>query len=357
MILRWQMLVTTALARIPDGLAAPAGEAMSLGDRINATMGFLTADDDAGEDGGQAAPQDNAAAADAPDGTAGAEVANDAAQDADKPPADDPAAANAGQQPEQTVALPDGTQAKLSEVVAGYQRQADYSRKTMEVAAERRAVEAQKAELAQRAQELDAKLRAAAEMPAVDPQFMALSQRTQDDWIALARSDPAQWAADMATFVAGDQKRRAAQAEADTLRQQETARQEAERKQSLDKQVAAELASIRGIMPDLADDAKANAFFTGIDGYLTAQGYPAGTLRDVVDHRAWTLIDKARRWDAMEANRKAGLAKAAAAPTTPTVRPVAAAGGSQSQQQQLAHRARASGSLKDRFAAVEAMLR
>ena len=48
----------------------------------------------------------------------------------------------AAETPAALVALPDGTQLPLDEVVKGYQRQADYTRKTQETAQVRKALEA-----------------------------------------------------------------------------------------------------------------------------------------------------------------------------------------------------------------------
>jgi hypothetical protein len=59
-------------------------------------------------------------------------------------------------------------------------------------------------------------------------------------------------------------------------------------------------------MPELADPEKMKGFATEAVNYLRGTGFANEEIADLIDHRALTIIDKARRYDA-EQKAKADL--------------------------------------------------
>jgi hypothetical protein len=172
----------------------------------------------------------------------------------------------------------------LSELTKGYSREQDYTRKTMALAEKERTLQSQFASELKQATDL---------FEALDP---ILSEARNIDWQALAQSDPA-------TYVqlkeAVDQRRaavdmaRAKIAEASKGNPEADAAQKAEEAQR-------ETEALIKAMPELADPEKLKGFATEAVNYLRGSGFEDGEIADLIDHRALTIIDKARRYDAIE---------------------------------------------------------
>lgn len=193
----------------------------------------------------------------------------------------------------------------LSELLNGYSRTEDYKSKTMALADERRAVEAQKATIEQDVQRQYASdLKQTVDMfEALDP---VLSEARQIDWDRLKAEDPA-------TFVqysdAVSQRLRLVEQHREKIRQieqrqTEQAKQasEAERVQRLD--IAAN--KIVETMPELKEGDNFQRFATDNIGYLREIGFSPEEINEAIDDRALILADKARRWDALQ-RAKQGL--------------------------------------------------
>lgn len=192
----------------------------------------------------------------------------------------------------------------LSDLLNGYSRTEDYKAKTAAVAEERRQVEALKANVeAQTKAEYANQLEEATNLFA---QFDPVLQEAQRiDWEALKRADPAAYVAAQDAvrerLTAKQQmEQRVAQIRAET--QQHQAQQlEQERAERFDK-AAEEIVKLR---PELADESQFKAFAGETVEFLKGVGFTGEEIVDALDHRVLTLADKARRWDAYEASRKA----------------------------------------------------
>jgi len=178
----------------------------------------------------------------------------------------------------------DGVEEELpeDEVVKGYQRNADYTRKTQAAAELRKSLEAEaaavKAERSQYAAHLN-DLRSALES----------MQGKEPDWEALKQGDPATFAATYTSWkigqdniakVAAEQAQVAQRAQADAMK---------ERNALLER----ESERLKEVIPSWKDDAVAKAEKIEIVNYARAQGFTDEELSQVTDHRTLKLLHNA----------------------------------------------------------------
>lgn len=188
----------------------------------------------------------------------------------------------------------DGKEQKVSleEALKGYQRQSDYTRKTQEVAERSKAVEAQEQQIAQMRSQYEASINLLAqEMQRYLPQ--------EPDWEKLHQDDPInfpiiekQWR---------DYKANVAAVQQEQLRiQQENSRKEMEQRQKIVEEGTKYLFEK---MPEWKDQAKWTEARNQLRDYGRQVGYSDDELNAALDPRAIIVLDKARRWDALQANR------------------------------------------------------
>lgn len=225
------------------------------------------------------------------------------APEAEDPPQGDPPAE---EDPLVTIKI-DGqdVEVKLSELKNGYQRQADYTRKTMETAEQRKAADAeyQKA-VAERqtyAQNLQ-RLQIQAES--------ALQEQNQIDWQKLIDTDPQEALRQQHLFnqrqaqlqqIYGEQQRIAAINQAEAAKRQ---------KEYIESQHQALLDKL----PDWRDPAKAKAEASAIREYLASQGWEPEALNNVTDSRAVLMARKAMLYDQMVSKAQVAVKKVQTAP-------------------------------------------
>lgn len=202
----------------------------------------------------------------------------------------------------------DGKEQKVSlqEALAGYQRQADYTRKTQEVAERSKAIQAQEQSLEQMRSQYEASINMLAqEMQRYLPQ--------EPDWEKLHQDDPInfpiiekQWR-DYKTNLAAVQQ------------EQFRVQQEATQKEMLQRQRIVEEGTkyIFEKMPDWKDQGKWNEARSQLREYGQKVGYTEEELNAALDPRAILVLDKARRWDALQANRPQPQKAAAPKPMRP----------------------------------------
>jgi hypothetical protein len=254
----------------------------------------------------EAPEQQNAEAdeAEALEANASEETPDDADNDAAEDGAEDEADADADE-PEQ-LELPldalipvkvDGkeTQVPLSEAIAGYQRQADYSRKTMELAEHRRAflaeVDAVRTERAQYAA-----LLSVLEQQAVE----ALAPYAEPDWEKLKAEDPLEFAIQREEWRGQQERLQAMQAEQYRLAQMRSM----EEQQSIASVVETERARLAETLPQARDPKAWDAARKQLREYGVKAGYSEEELSQAYDHRAIVTLWKAMQWDQMAQKQK-----------------------------------------------------
>lgn len=195
---------------------------------------------------------------------------------------------------------------KLSELKNGYQRQADYTRKTMEVSEQRKAAEA---ETMKARQEREAY---AQNLNRLQAQLEATLQETQQvDWEKLLESDPVEYLKQQHLA----QARQAKLAQVYQAQQQVAAQQKAEAEQAHAAHLQAQHQALLDKLPEWKDAKKADAEKAAIRDFLIAEGFDKDALNHITDARAVVLARKAMLYDQMMSKAQAAAKKVSTLPT------------------------------------------
>lgn len=215
------------------------------------------------------------------------------------------------QEPSYTVKV-DGEEltVPLSELLSGYQRQADYTRKTTAVAEERRKIaDDARAKADAHAQEVGRLAQFAQMVLATDPVLAEASKMDQTAWAKLAQEDP----------IAYTQKRAAVEqrlAAVDAIQREHQRVLEDGRKAHF----AEEVEKAKAVIPALADEAKAKEFKKSSREYLTGKGFNETEINGIGDHRILAVLDDALSYRKLLAEKKTAREKKVDTATT-TVKP------------------------------------
>jgi hypothetical protein len=180
----------------------------------------------------------------------------------------------------------------LKEAREGYQRQADYQRKTQAVAEQRREVEAlRQAAEAEKYSYAEAVSTLRAEMERYLPQ--------EPDWEKLHQDDPI-------NFPIIEKQWRDYKAQLAAVQQQEAvikSQQAREQQEQLRKIVEEGRKYIIDKVPEWKDEAKWGEAQKRLRDYGKTVGYSEDELAAATDPRAILVLEKARKYDALQANR------------------------------------------------------
>lgn len=202
-----------------------------------------------------------------------------------------------------------GEQVKKSkaEVLELAQKGEDYTRKTQQLAEERRALQAQMRAAQQQQQMQSAVANLVAEAKAVEGQ---LAQYKDIDWNALVDADPVQ-------AMKLDRQYRELQVyyqgKVNDINQtsQQVQSQQAQMKQEM---LVREHQAMLQSIPDWADKTKFDSEVADIRGFLANTGFNADEIGSLVDHRHVIVARKAMLYDKLMAGKPAVTKKVAEAP-------------------------------------------
>ncbi|WP_240789122.1 hypothetical protein [Pseudomonas kribbensis] len=193
----------------------------------------------------------------------------------------------------------------LSELLNGYQRQSDYTKKTMEAAELRRTADAETQKAQQERFEYNSKLeRMAVQLEGV------LEQQSQIDWPALLESDPMEYLKQQQLF----QQRQALYQQNMQERQQLAQQFQNEQAQAHQSYLAKQQEDLLAKLPDWKDDAKAAAEKTAISKFLKEQGFGDEDISSIADHRHVIVARKAMLYDQLMAKANVQAKKVQEAP-------------------------------------------
>jgi hypothetical protein len=200
----------------------------------------------------------------------------------------------------------------LDELLKGYSRTADYTRKTQQVAQERKALEQHATEMRTArdsyAQQLQLLESALTELAPAEP-----------DWDTLRRENPTEYAVQLAEH----QQRRHDMDRVRSEQQRLYAQQAAEYEAGLERRFAQEERLLLAAVPEWTDEKAASAEKRAILDYARGAGYTDEELSQVYDHRVILLFRKAMQHDKLMTQGVQKIReKAAAAPKkAPPLRP------------------------------------
>ena len=192
----------------------------------------------------------------------------------------------------------------LDELIKGYSRTSDYTKKTQSLAEQRKAVEAERTKI-----EEAAKLRDTyAQRLQVIEQM--LSAQPEEDLTALKDSDPVGYAIKVAEKMEREKQLAAVRAERESVQ----ARAVAEQQERLKSHLASEAERLRNAIPEMADEAKGEVIRKEIRDYAKSVGWSDEELAQVYDHRAVVTLYRAMQFEKLMKSKPAAQKKVNEAP-------------------------------------------
>ena len=186
----------------------------------------------------------------------------------------------------------------LDELLSGYSRQSDYTRKTQEIAGERKGMEELQQQynshVAQIQQERQQYVDALTNI--ISSQGRELEKYSNIDWDALRESDPIE-------YVTAKEQHREAQERVQEMQYQQTQAQQAqqtEMKKVHHQVVQAERGKLVEALPEWGDPEKRKDLSSNLQSYAKEQGFTAEELNSLVDHRSVLVLLKAQKYDQLQ---------------------------------------------------------
>ena len=272
----------------------PQGSVKTVSDAANAFLGMME-------------PEEAQAQPEAPE-TENEEVVEEVEYEAaDSEESDDYAEEEQEEEPTPTYKVKvgkDEIDVPLDELLKGYSRTADYTRKTQEIAETRKVVEAERAKIEEAARLRDTY---AQRLEVIE---QMLNQDSGEDLATLKETDPIGYAVKVAEQAEREKQLNAVRAERQRLAQQ----QQAEQSERLKAHLAAEAQKLAEAIPEMSDPVKGQAIRTDIRNYAQKLGFSEQELAQVYDSRAVTALYKAMQYDKLVSNKGEATKKVSQAP-------------------------------------------
>lgn len=199
-------------------------------------------------------------------------------------------------------------QVTLDELLSGYSRTQDYTRKTMALADQRKSLESELNQIRQERAQLTQALE----------QINVEDQEQEPNWDALYQRDPQQWLVQRELWREKQERKRALVEEKQRLLQA----QEADKQRVIAEFVQNEQEKLTNVLPQWRDEKVAKAEKAKVADYAKNIGFTDEEIAQFYDHRAVTALYKAMKFDELQngkpkAQKKvAPTAKAGNAPRT-----------------------------------------
>ena len=272
-----------------------------------------------------------------------------ASKNQETPPAQDAQADQAGA--EKIPVEVDGktielTKAEIAEHIKNGMRQADYTRKTMELADTRKAAEAETIKAQQERAAYAERLNVFAIQL-----HGAIEQQSKIDWQKLLETDPIEYMRQERIF----NERQAAFAKAKSELAQFQEMQQAEQQKHLGEFLSNQQQQLVAKLPEWKDAAKRTAESAAIKQYLAQEGFTPEEIGSFVDHRQVVLSRKAMLYDNLMERASKATQRVATVPTK-VERPGNGDNGSSERNAEAMKRLTKSGRIEDAAAVFAGIL-
>ena len=197
-------------------------------------------------------------------------------------------------------------QVTLDELMQGYQLGADYTKKTQEVAEQRKAVEAEQQAIIEAKQVRDTY---AQRLQAIE-QFLSQGEDSPEQLAQMKENDPIGYAVKVAELTEKKEQLAQVRAEQQRLAQQ----QQAEHQQNMAKFVQQEATKLSQVLPEFSDPAKGENLRSEIRNYGKSVGFTDNELANVYDSRHVLILHKAMQYDKLQKAKPKVTKKVAQAP-------------------------------------------
>ena len=192
----------------------------------------------------------------------------------------------------------------LDELLKGYSRTSDYTKKTQTLAEQRKQVEAER----QRIEEA-AKLRDQyAQRLSVIEQMLA--SQPEEDLTSLKETDPIGYTMKIAERMEREKQVQAIRAE----QQQIAQKQQAEYQENLRSHLASEAEKLSQAIPEMSDPVKGEVIRKEIKDFARAIGWSEQELAQIYDHRAVLALYKGLQHEKLQKSKPVATKKVAEAP-------------------------------------------
>lgn len=208
--------------------------------------------------------------------------------------------------PEETITIEvDGKaveikKSELPDLYKGQLRQADYTKKTMEVAEQRKAAEAEATKAREERQQYAQGLQQAQALLQAQ-----LQEQGQIDWQKLLETDPVEYLKQQHLA----QARHAKLQQINQEQQQLHARTQAEHAEQMRAFIRTQQDELLAKLPEWKDESKAKVEKQALKEYLSKEGFDEQALNSISDHRAVLLARKAMLYDQMMSKAQAAAKK------------------------------------------------
>jgi hypothetical protein len=192
----------------------------------------------------------------------------------------------------------------LDELLKGYSRTSDYTKKTQTLAEQRKAVEAERQRIEEAAKVRDQY----AQRLAVVEQM--LTAQPEENLAELKEVDPIQYAVKVAERSERDKQLAVIRQE----RQAIAARQQADQQEQLRRHLSSEAEKLKAAIPEMADEVKGEVVRKEIKDFAKSIGFSDQELAQVYDHRAVLTLYEAMQWRKLQQGKPQATKKVSEAP-------------------------------------------
>jgi len=186
----------------------------------------------------------------------------------------------------------------FDELLKGYSRQSDYTKKTQELSDNRREFESMQQAMAQEYQQIQAERQQYVDalQNVIDGSVMGLDQLANVDWNKLREEDPVAFITKKEEFRESQDRLRDYQAQ-----QQEVMNQQyAEHQENVKKSLVQEHQKMASIVPDWGVPEKQRELASSLKEYAISNGYTAEEVSSLADHRSLIMLMKAQKYDNLQ---------------------------------------------------------
>jgi len=189
-------------------------------------------------------------------------------------------------------------QVTLDELMSGYSRQSDYTRKTQDVAKERKQMGELQAQYASEMHQARAERQQYLESlnQIIANSASNLDKFTNIDWESIKENDPIEYVTKREEFREAQEKVQAMQRDQYMAHQKQLEDNKVMRTRALQE----ESGKLVEALPDWGEPDKQKKIVSTIREYATGQGFTEEELNSLVDHRSLLVLMKAQKYDAMQ---------------------------------------------------------
>ena len=186
----------------------------------------------------------------------------------------------------------------LDELMKGYSRQSDYTRKTQEVSEQRKEFDAMKQNMVQEYRQIQAERQqyAQALQSLMEGNMSGIDKFANVDWEVLKETDPIEYVTRKEEFREAQEKVQNLQREQHMAQQRHHAQSQNEHRHVLQQETPALVTAL----PDWGDSGKQPAIAKNIRSYAMGNGFTKEELDSLVDHRSILVLLKAQKYDQLQ---------------------------------------------------------